>query len=228
MEEIDLKDLWHYFMSKLHIIIMMMILVVLIGNIYLFFMQTPLYKSTTSLVLVNETDSNSTITQSDVLLNNNLVPTYSEIVKSRKVLSKVVEELELDESVEQLSSHTNVSAVTNTQIIKISVNHKSAQKARKIAGEIADVFAEEIKRIYKIQNISILDEAQIATKPYNINVVKQNIIYIILGLTIGSGIMFLIYCFDTTVKDAKTVEEKLNLTVLGVVPRVGDKNEKKK
>ena len=44
----------------------------------------------------------------------------------------------------------------------------------------------------------------------------------------GVGITFMIYYFDTSVKDAKTVEEKLNLTVLGVVPKVGDKHEKKK
>lgn len=228
MEEINLKELWHYFMSKIHIIIITMMLGVLIGNIYLFFIQTPMYKSTTSLVLVNEASNNTTITQNDILLNNNLVQTYSEIIKSRKVLSQVVRNLDLEESVEMLSNSTNVSAVTNTQLIKIVVSHSSNQQAKKIANEIAEVFVEEIQKIYKIQNISIVDKAQAATNPYNVSVVKQNIIYLLFGMIAGVGITFMIYYFDTSVKDAKTVEEKLNLTVLGVVPKVGDKHEKKK
>lgn len=228
MEEINLKELWHYFMSKIHIIIITMMLGVLIGNIYLFFIQTPMYKSTTSLVLVNEASNNTTITQNDILLNNNLVQTYSEIIKSRKVLSQVVRNLDLEESVEMLSNSTNVSAVTNTQLIKIVVSHSSNQQAKKIANEIAEVFVEEVQKIYNIQNISIVDKAQAATNPYNVSVVKQNIIYLLFGMIAGVGITFMIYYFDTSVKDAKTVEEKLNLTVLGVVPKVGDKHEKKK
>jgi len=228
MEEINLKELWHYFMSKIHIIIIAMMLGVLLGNIYLFFIQTPMYKSTTSLVLVNETSANTTITQNDILLNNNLVQTYSEIIKSRKVLSQVVRNLDLEETVEMLSDSTSVSAVTNTQLIKIVVSHESNQQAKKIANEIAEVFVEEVQKIYNIQNISIVDKAQAAMHPYNVSVVKQNIIYILLGMIAGVGITFMIYYFDTSVKDAKTVEEKLNLTVLGVVPKVGDKHEKKK
>ena len=42
------------------------------------------------------------------------------------------------------------------------------------------------------------------------------------------GIIFIIFYFDTSIKDAKTVEEKLDLTVLGVVPKVGDKYGSKK
>ena len=108
MEEINLKELWHYFMSKIEVALIAMIICILIGNIYLFCFQTPLYKSTTSLVLVKEERSTTSITQNDITLNNNLVSTYSEIIKSRNVLSQVIENLKMNESVEDLSKCISV------------------------------------------------------------------------------------------------------------------------
>ncbi len=228
MEEINLKELWHYFLSKISIIFIIVIICVLAGNVYLFCLQTPLYKSTTSLVLVSEESTNTSITQNDITLNNNLVTTYSEIIKSRAVLSKVIENLGLKESVEYLSSCVSVSSIANTQVIKIDVSRESRYEARNIANEIAEVFSKKIKSIYRIQNISIVDEAELSKSPYNVNFIKQNIIYSVIGIIISCGIVFMIFYFDTSIKDAETIEDKLDLTVFGVVPKVGDKYGSKK
>lgn len=228
MEEINLKELWHYILSKINLIIIIVIICILVGNVYLFCLQTPLYKSTTSMVLVSEENTNTSITQNDITLNNNLVSTYSEIIKSRAVLSTVIQNLGLEESVEQLSSCVSVSSVTNTQVIKVDVSRESRYDAKNIANEIAEVFSKKIKSIYKIQNISIVDKAQLPKNPYNVSFIKQNIFYTIIGTALSFGIVFMIFYFDTSIKDAETIEDKLGLTVFGVVPRVGDKNGSKK
>lgn len=222
MEEINIKELWSYFISKYYILIIAVVACLIIGNVYLFAFQTPLYKSTTSLVLVNEESNKDSITQNDINLNNNLVSTYSEIIKSRTVLAKVKKNLGLKDSVDSLYKSINVSAVTNTQLIKIDVRRESKQEAKDIANEIATVFSKEIKNIYKIQNISIIDKAQIAKNPCNISFIKQNIIYFIAGCLISLIIIFILFYFDTTIKDSKVIEEKLGLTVFGTVPKVGD------
>ena len=227
MEEINIKELWNYFISKIYIIILLVIISMLVGNIYLLAFQKPLYKSTTTLVLVSESSNNQSITQSDIALNNNLVTTYSEIIKSRSILSKVIKNLNLNTSTENLSRNITVTSVTNTQLIKIAVSDENNLKAKAIANEIAKVFSQEITNIYKIQNISIVDKAVLAEKPYNINLIKQNLICLVMGGTLGFGIIFIMFYFDTSIKDANTVEEKLKLTVLGVVPKVGDNNVKR-
>ena len=58
------------------------------------------------------------------------------------------------------------------------------------------------------------------TKPYNVNFVKDNLIYIALGLIISSGMIFIKFYFDTTIKTSEEIENKLGLTILGVVPKV--------
>lgn len=224
MEEINLKDLFNYFMSKILIFIIITVLILSLGNTYSLVLKTPLYKSTTSLVLVSESDKDS-ITQSDLTLNNNLVGTYTEIIKSKNVLSQVIKNLNLLESTGSLTSKINVTSVSNSQIIKINVSDADNKKAKLIADEIAKVFIEETSKLYKLENIKVIDEASIENTPYNMNIIKENIIYLAIGCALGLGIILLMYSLDTTIKTTEDVEEKLELTVLGTVPKVGDKNE---
>ena len=179
-----------------------------------------MYNSSTNVVLISESNNSKQITYNDVTLSNNLVKTYSEIVKSRNVLEKVKENLELEESYEQLAAKVSVSSVTSTQLITIKVSDKDAGRAEIITNEIGSVFKEEIKNIYGIDNVQIVDKAVAANSPYNISVVKETIIYIVAGLILGIGIGTILYMLDKTVKDTETVENKLGLTVVGVVPKV--------
>ena len=85
------------------------------------------------------------------------------------------------------------------------------------------MFGEEIKRHYKLQNVSVVDVAEEAEEPYNINFIKDAIIYFLIGFVVAAGIVFITYYFDTTIKSAEEVENKLELPVLGIVPKVKNK-----
>lgn len=220
MEEIDLKELLDYFKSKIVWMIAVIILVIGVGNIYTILTRVPIYQSNTTIVLVSE-NQNETYNSTELQMNKNLVSTYSEIIKSRKVLEQVIKNLKLDYNVGELSRRINVSAVTNTEIIRITVGDPSAEVATKIANEIAEVFSKEIQKIYKLNNVSIVDKAVDSVKPYNVNYIKDNIIYIAIGFVLSSGLIFIKFYFDTTIKTSEEIENKLGLTVMGIVPKVG-------
>lgn len=220
MEEIDLKEVLNYYKSKIAWIIITVLLIVAIGNVYRIMTRKPMYKSDTSIILVSSNTNQTTANFNDLQVNKNLVTTYSEIVKSRKVLEVVIENLDLDYSYNTLKSKVGVAAVGDTQIIQISVSDKKPEKAKRIADEIAKVFIEEIQDIYKLDNVKVVDKAVIATKPYNINHIKDNIIFVAIGLIISCGIIFIVFYFDTTIKTSEEIENKLGLTIIGTVPRV--------
>ncbi len=217
METIDLKDMFSYFKSKISIIILFIVVVGIMGCLYGLFIQKPVYKSSTSIVLISESQTGATLTYNDVSLNQNLVSTYSEIIKSRRVLNQVIDNLSLDYSYSNLSNNVEVSSVTGTQIIKISVSDRNNKTAMKIADEIAKVFAKEIPELYNISNVNILDYAEAASNAYNVNFIKQSIIYLLVGLVLGLGITFVMYYFDRSVKNISQVEEKIKLPVLATV-----------
>lgn len=223
MEEIDLKELFDFVKDKLTILILITLGVCLLGCVYGLFIQKPMYKSYTTVILGgNETGTtnNSSITQSDITLNKNLVDTYAEIVKSRRVLNQVIDELSLDISYERLSSKVTVSAVNNTEIIRISVVDYDPIKAKNIANVTANYFTEEVKELYNMNNVNILDEAIEAANPFNINVLKQVVIYFMIGFVLGAGTLFIIYYFDRTIKTTEQIETKIKLPILGSVEQL--------
>ena len=217
METIDLKDLFDYYKSKLGVVILFVVLVGILGCLYGLFIQKPMYKSTTSIVLISEAKDNSQLTYNDVSVNQNLVSTYSEIVKSKRVLGQVINNLNLNYTYGTLSDNIEVSSVTGTQIIKITVTDENSKTAMKVANEIGKVFAKEIPELYNISNVNILDTAEVAPSAYNVNITKQSAISLLAGLVLGLGVVFVMYYFDRSVKNASQIEDKLKLPVLATV-----------
>lgn len=228
MEEINIKDLFEFFISKLKIIILITLVVVLIGAIYSMFFLEPEYESTTTLVLTGTTQANNAnntqniegeaITQNDLNLNSKLVATYREVIKSKTVVKDVINTLDLEYTYSQLKNKISVSTVQDTEMISITVRTQKADEAAIIANELSSKFSDQIKEIYNIENISIIDKAEANTTPININIVKQVVIYILIGLVISCAIVFVMFYFDNTLKDAEQVE-KLGLTVLTSIPQ---------
>ena len=220
MEEINLEELFYYFRNKISWIIIAIILAIGIGNTFTILTRTPMYKSSTTIVLVNENKDSSTYNTTEQQLNKNLVGTYSEIIKSRMILETVISNLKLDYTSADLASNISVEAVDNTEIIKVPVSDANAKEATSIANEIAKVFMEKIQKIYNLNNVSIIDKAEDAIAPYNVNYVKDNAIYVLIGLALSCGTIFIFFYFDTTIKSSEEIESKLGLNVIGTVPKV--------
>lgn len=217
MREFSVLDFFKYYFSKIIFVIIFIILGLVGSYFYTYHMQVPVYRSQTSLLLANAT--NTTITQNDITLNKNLVSTYRQIVKSRLILNQVIDNLRLDIDYASLSSQVEVSSISDTELILISVFDEDKTQAKKIADEIAKVFKEEIVGIYRIENVSIIDKALVSQKPYNVNVVKQFIIGEAAGFLLSSFIILVLFYLDDSVKTEDDIEKLLNLSVLGSVPK---------
>ena len=231
MEEIDLKEIFYYIFKKKIFVIFSVIICGIIGMLYTKYMVTPMYSSYSTVVLSKPEDttliengtteaSSNSITQNDVTLNQKLISTYSEIMKSRTVAEQVINELNLNISENELMSNVSVSAKDDTEMLKISVSNKDPQIAAQIANSITEVFKVKIKEIYNIENVTTIDTAIASNSPYNVNYIKNGIIFAGIGGIACCGILFLIFYFDTRIKSKEEVEELLNLEVLAVIPEI--------
>lgn len=220
MEEFDIKEIFSYFWEKKFYFILIVLTVLTIGCIYSIFIQKPLYTSKTSIVLTGFSGAinDSTITQTDLNINSKLVSTYQEIVKSRRVLSQVIDSLHLEYSVEELAKLISVYSISNTEIIEIAVTSKDAREAYLVADEVASAFSKEVKDLYNLSNVSVLDGAEIASAPTNMNFFKMIAIYLGIGILLATCVLFVIFYFDTTIKSVHDVEKRYGLPILGSVP----------
>lgn len=231
MEEININDLLSYFKSKVVYILMIVAIVTGLGLAYKLIFEKPVYESSTSLILTgftNNSESDSSINNNDLTINQKLLPTYQEITKSRKVLLEVIDDLHLSYEVEELAGNISVTGVTDTEIIKITVTDKDALTAYQIVSKIADVFSDEVRDIYNVSNVSILDVPEVADAPSNMNALKFVFLCICAGFVLACVAIFVIYYFDTTIKSVDQIESKLDVPVLGSIPDYNQKNRGKK
>lgn len=224
MEEFELKELIRMFWNKkIHIILITLIFIV-IGTIYTIGFVTPMYTSSTTLVLAasdKTTETNKqagTITTTDVTLNSKLVATYSELVKSKNVLRQVISNLGIKVNEEDLRNNITVSSVKETELIEITVSNENASYAAKIANEIAKVFTAKVGEIYNINNVYVLDEAEVSTNPSNINHTKDIVIFAFIGIVISVMYVLIANMLDTTVKTQEDIEKAIKIPVLANIP----------
>ena len=220
MEELNLKDLLNYYLKKIPIIVAITLLFLILGYVYIEKIQIPMYHGTTTIILVEKQDEDvsSDVTSNELLMNEKLVATYSQIVKSRRVLDQVIDDLKLKDTVNELAERIEVTSVSETSIIKITVSDRSNKRAVRIVNEIADVFKNEVTEIYNLENVSVVDEAIVEDSPYNVNVIKQMLIFALVGIVLSCGIIFVMFYFDNTIKSKNEIEDKLKLAVLGEIP----------
>lgn len=220
-DEIDLRQLLKLLWDKKVTILIIVLIAVIAGWVYTSFMVKPVYTSSIRLILAqkNTTDaSTGVITQTDVTLNDKLIDTYKEIAVSNSVIRTVINNLDLKNVDEDaLKKEINVTAITGTQILKISVTDKDADRATKIANEMGKVFSERIKDIYKIENVSVLDEAETPEGPSNVNHKRDMLIFLAVGIVLAIAIVLLANMLDNSIKSSADIET-LNLTVLAEIP----------
>ena len=223
MEEIDLLELFSYFIEKIGVILITIIICLLCGLGYTLFLKEPMYKSDVNVIVVNKESGNAATLQNELTANQKLAATYRELVESRRVLNQVIKNLDLEYSVKELQEMITVENVNETAIIKITITSKDSLEAMEIANETAKIFEKEIVDIYNLENVSIVDRAELAKEPYNINFIKDVVIYIGVALVLSCGLIFVVYYFDNTIKSVDQVEKLLGVPVIGAVPVAGKK-----
>lgn len=233
MEELDLKELFLIFWNRKLEIILITIVALIVGVVYSYFFITPVYKSSTTLILVQssktvDSTGDSSITQTDLTLNSKLVSTYSEIIKRKSVLSKVISNLGMSEKdMELIKNNVSVKAVSDTELIEITVKNEDPEQAASIANEIANVFSEKVVEIYNMSNIYVLDRAEANDEPANINHAKDLVIFAFIGLVISAVVCLVANMLDTTVKTEEDIEKTTGLLVLTSIPDYNVENVRK-
>ncbi len=236
MEELDLKELISIFWSKRIQIFLIVAIFIVIGIIYTIGFVTPKYQSSTTLVLAKadlteetaQATNTETITTTEVTLNSKLVSTYSELVKSKNVIREVRTNLGINEEEDAIRKGVSVSSVKDTELIEITVTNEDATYAAKIANEIAKVFTDKVKEIYNINNVYVVDEAEVSSEPANINHAKDVIIFAFVGIVFAVMYVLIANMLDTTLKSREDVEKLFKVPVLAEIPlNVPEKGGKK-
>ena len=219
MEEINIKDFFIYLKKYIVAFIAVTVIAVVGVLVYDNSFKKPIYQAQTTVVIAksgSETIDNSTAaTLNDINASQKLVTTYGEIAKSELVLSQVIKNLNLRESVNELSKNLTIKPVDDTSILSISVKNLNARTSAMIANEIAKVFSAEVANIYKVENVTQLSTAETPESPSNNTLTRDIMLAVVISILGVAAFAFIRFYLDDTVKYGEDVEKIINMPVAG-------------
>lgn len=217
-DTIDLSKLFAILKKNIKYIIIFPIVFLILSMVITFVFMTPKFSASTQ-VLVNQKEADSQMMAQEVQSNLQLVNTYSEIIKSPRILDKVSKNLKGKYSSKELSGMLTVSNQAESQILNISVENESRENAGKVANEIANVFSKEVSDIMNVDNVSILSKADNNGSKVSPKPLINAVVGVFLGLIVALILIFLKEILDKRIKTEDDVEKELNLPVLGTIQR---------
>lgn len=196
-EEIDLFDMLKYFWRKKVLIICTGILFAVLAIIFTKFLLEPEYISTSSFILIND----DLKTEAEVYSYAKLPDRYYAITDSMNVLNKVITNLKLDDfkDIEEVmkfkEKNIEITCSPANFIISVKVTTDNAKKAADIANEIVRVSIEEIKNIYKDEQIYVLDFALENAEPVNLKLISNILKFVLVGEVFVCGYVMMYFIF---------------------------------
>lgn len=215
-QTIDLNKLFGILKKNMKYLIILPIVFLVLSMVMTFLFMTPKYSSSTQ-VLVNQKETDSEMMAQQVQSDLQLVNTYSEIIKSPRILDKVSKNLKGKYSSKEIEGMLTVSNQAESQILNITVENESREAAGKVANEIANVFSKDVNKIMNVDNVSILSKADHNGNKVSPKPLINAVVGVFLGLIIALIIIFLKEILDKRIKTEEDVEELLDLPVLGTI-----------
>jgi capsular polysaccharide biosynthesis protein len=213
-QELELVYVFKVLRKRLWIILLITMLATFAAYFYHSNFHTPLYQSSTRMILRTE--------------NQEFIKTLQAIVKDPAILEKVINNLNANMTIEELSNRISVESVGSSQVVNLKVINSDPETAALIANTTATVFKQEVASILNFEGITVLSKAKRVPVPVNNNKTKTILAGFVVGILGSIGFVFLLNAIDNTLKTESEVEEFLGLPVLGCVSKINKRNTKKK
>lgn len=217
-EKFDLVKLLNILKKNIKLLLILPAICLVVSTALTFFVMPDKYTVSTQ-ILVNMKKSSSDLAFQNVQSSLQSVNTYTEIIKSPRILDKVSREFDGQYSTAELNSFLKVTNQTNSQIITVSVTTGNKSESDKIVNRISKVFAHDMPKIMSVDNVTILSSAHDNAVKVSPIVSVNLVISIIVGIVLAILIIFLKELLDKRIKTEEDVESQLGLPILGSIQK---------
>lgn len=202
--EVSLGELFYELTHKLWIIILVGIFCGIPVFVSMKFFSTPVYVSTTSVLVGTKSD--------------HLSEEYIALASSNEIAQTAVDSLKLDCSGEELRSRIQVSTQANTRILQISVSDQDPEMAKQIADAVREAVSSKIKSTMDIANIRVVSEANVPQYRVGTPIKKMVLLGALSGAFLTVCVIVVMTVFRNTICTPDEVEKFLGLETLGIIP----------
>lgn len=222
MEEqvISISEILDSLKKRWKLIVVITLGATLLSGIVSFFLLKPQYEAATKVFIGKEEGAEQGYNQSDVIMYQQLMKTYSEAIKTKDLVKRSIEKVDTDLKVSEVLEGLTVTNVASTQILEIKFKGGNPEEARDIVAAVTEEFINTSKTLVPNGNVKVIEQVVIPENPVSPNKTMNISIAFILGLMVGVGIAFLLEFMDNTIKSKEQLEREFQLPVLGAIPSI--------
>ena len=230
---IDISEIFALLIQHFQWIILSMVIMGGIGFILNWYILKPVYQAEAMMIVNTRDEQNVVVTNDQINSAKQLVNTYEVILRSDTVMDQLLIALEnrgfFEEdkmTSEMLKQKIIVAPVNNTQIMKVSALDENPDLAFAMVDEVVTIAPSIIIRTVKVGSVEVVSYPKLYPEPVSPHKVRNLALFIFGGLFLAVGIIFLQDFLDSTIKTDDDIRRKLDLPVLGVIPKIreGDLN----
>lgn len=215
--EIDLLELFGFYMSKLWWIIGAFLIGALIAGLFTRYAITPKYTATSKLYMVSSS-SQSVVDLTDLNIGQSISKDYVELLKTRPIIEGVIEEQGLEYSYKQLLGMVSLSVVNDTRVVQVDVTSTDPKEAKIIANALAEKGVKELPKLTETPSTHIAEYATVPASQSSPNLTKNTMIGALLGLLAMLAVFTVKFLTDDTFKTAEDIEREFGVMPLSVIP----------
>lgn len=212
---LDFVELFYYMLSKLHFLLLGMVLGAVLLGAYASSSITPIYTATSKLYIMGSTGSSII---ADLQIGTVLTMDYQEVFKTWEVHQMVNEALGTNYSYSALQSMITVSNPEDTRILCITARHPDSQTAADIANAYATAAKRFIVQTMKTDEPSTFSIALVPGVASSTSITSYVIRGVLLGTVLAGGLLVLVFLLDSRPKSPEDVMRYANIPTLAVIP----------
>lgn len=216
--EIDVGELFKVVWKRAWIIVLCALLVGGMTLVYTANFVTPMYRAEVTMYVNNNSGNTDTVSSSNLAVALQLVKTYVNIIKSDRVLEKVIEETGLMLTPKQIRGMLSAESVNETEMFAVRITSSSPQMSADIANAIADVAPGVISVIIEGSSAKVVDYAKVPTSRVSPSYTTNTIVGTLIGGILSALFFILQHLLDTRIKTEEDLERICQIPVLGSIP----------
>jgi len=217
-EIIRIEDIFNILRKRWKMIISITLLATLIAAIVSFFIIAPKYEASTKVFIGKENTKDQNYNSSDIQMYQQLLKTYSEVIKTNDLVEKAIGTANLDITSGEVLKNLTVTPSANTQILEIKYISKDKILSKNVLDSVTTQFIKSSKDLIPNGNVKIIESVKIPDSPASPNKKMNIAIAFLLGLMISVGLAFLLEFMDNTFKTKEQLEQILGIPVIGTIP----------
>ncbi len=216
-EEISLVEIGQTLLKRWKLLLFLPLIAAALAygiSIYTF---TPEYRSSATLIVLPFTEhlEDGDVVRHDVASTRQVVQSCKELTLSMDSMQRIIADLNLPFEPGTLRGKIDIDV---GDVTTVTVTDSVPEQAYRIANHVTGVLMEFITDVARLENVQLLNPAQVSESPVNQRAPLNSAIAFVLFLMISVALAFVFEHLDNTIKTTEDIQKYLGVPVLGVIP----------